>query len=201
VYVRDHNNPPAASWTEGELVVAVGAASMGLGILARKRVRLRASRAPAHQSNAGAAGEGHGEVVAVNHGDVVVILGAADAELGQRRRWLPGDGAVEGAGAVAGVAVAASAAEGTARASPEPAGGACRHIDSPCLSWVQLRASADRDGGGPHRVVAVVFDGEGGGAGTGGEGCEEEEENQGHGSGRHGCSSQLCAAAIFSSGG
>jgi len=130
------HHPPAVSWTDGELVVAVAAAPRGLGIVVRKPVRLRAGGARAHQASAGAAGEGHGQVVAVNHGDVVEILGTADAELGQRRGWLPGHGAVEGAGAVAGVAVAASSHEGTAGAAPEPAGGAGENIDGPRLSWL-----------------------------------------------------------------
>ena len=175
---------------------------MGPAIIAHKQARCRAGWARAHQTNACAAGEGHGQVVAVNHRHVVEVSGAGaatDAELSQRRGWLPGDGAVEGASAVAGITVAASATEGTVGAPPEPAGGASGHLDGPRPSWVQLRASADRDGCRPHRVAAVVFDGEGGRTSTGSEGCEDEEENRGHGSGRHGCSSQLFAAAIFSS--
>jgi len=109
---------------------------MGPAIIAHKLARCRAGWARAHQTNACAAGEGHGQVVAVNHGDVVEILGTADAELGQRRGWLPGHGAVEGASAVAGVAVAASSHEGTAGAAPEPAGGAGENIDGPRLSWL-----------------------------------------------------------------
>ena len=71
--------PQSSSWTEGELVVAVAAAPRGLGIVVRKPVRLRAGGARAHQASAGAAGEGHGQVVAINHGDVLEILGTADA--------------------------------------------------------------------------------------------------------------------------
>lgn len=133
---RDHHPLAASSRTEGELVVAVAAAPRGLGTVVRKPVRVGAGGARAHQTSTGAAGEGHRQVVAVNHGDVVEILGATDAELGQRRGWLPGDGAVEGASAVAGVTVAtASTVEGTAGAAPEPAGGAGGHIDGPRLSW------------------------------------------------------------------
>ena len=133
------HHPPAVSWTDGELVVAVAAAPRGLGIIVRKPVRLRAGEARARQTSAGAAGEGHGQVVAVNHRHVVEVSGAGaatDAELSQRRGWLPGDGAVEGASAVAGVAVAASSHEGTAGAAPEPAGGAGENIDGPRLSWL-----------------------------------------------------------------
>ena len=72
--------PQSSSWTEGELVVAVAAAPRGLGIIVvRKPVRLRAGEARARQTSAGAAGEGHGQVVAINHGDVLEILGTADA--------------------------------------------------------------------------------------------------------------------------
>ena len=73
------HHPPAVSWTDGELVVAVAAAPRGLGIIVRKPVRLRAGEARARQTSAGAAGEGHGQVVAINHGDVLEILGTADA--------------------------------------------------------------------------------------------------------------------------
>jgi hypothetical protein len=73
--------PQSSSWTEGELVVAVAAAPRGLGIVAWKQVGLWASGVRAHQTGTGAAGEGHGQVVAVNHRDVVEILGTTDAEL------------------------------------------------------------------------------------------------------------------------
>lgn len=169
-----HPRVADTSWTEGELVVAVAAAPTGLGIVVRKQVRGRAGGTRAHQTNAGAAGEGHGQVVTVDHRDVVEILGAADAELGQRRGRLPGDGAIEGASAVTGIAVAAASttAEGAACAAPEPAGCAGGHGDGPRLSWVQPLASAGRDDCWPHRVVTVVFDGEGGRAGIGGQGSE-----------------------------
>lgn len=85
---RDHHPLAASSRTEGELVVAVAAAPRGLGTVVRKPVRVGAGGARAHETSTGAAGEGHRQVVAVNHGDVIEILGAADAELGQRRGWL-----------------------------------------------------------------------------------------------------------------
>jgi len=114
---------------------------MDPAIIARKQASGRAGGARAHQTNAGAAGEGHGQVVALNHRHVVEVLvaagaAAAEAELGQRRGWLAGDGAVEGTSAVAGAAVAVSADEGAVSAAPEPAGGAGGHVDGPRLSWV-----------------------------------------------------------------
>jgi hypothetical protein len=71
----------------------------------------------------------------------------------------------------------ASTVEGTAGAAPEPAGCAGGHVDCPRLSWVQLRASTDRDGCWPHCGTAVVSNSEGGRAGTGSKGSQEEEED------------------------
>jgi hypothetical protein len=55
---------PHLSWAECDLVVAVAAASMGLGVIVREQVRVGAAGAPAHQADAGAAGECYGHVVA-----------------------------------------------------------------------------------------------------------------------------------------
>ena len=161
---------------------------MGLGIIGRILVRVGAARVRAHQPNAGAAGEGHWLVVAINNRDVVVILrvaSATDGVLGQRCRRLSGERAGESTSAVAAVAVAASTVEGTAGAAPEPAAGAGRHVDGPCLAWVQLRAPADRDACRPHCVTTIVLYGEGGCACTGSEGGEEEEDRGHASSGRH----------------
>jgi len=40
---------------------------MGLGAIVGEEVGVGAARAPAHQADAGAAGEGHAQVIAVNH--------------------------------------------------------------------------------------------------------------------------------------
>jgi hypothetical protein len=133
---------------------------MGPATIVRKQARGRAGGVRAHQTNACAAGESHGQVVAVNHRNIIEVSGAgaaADGELGQRRGWLSRNGAVESSSSVSGVAVAASAAEGTAGTAPEPAGGASGHVDGPRLSWVQLRASADRDGCRPHHGNCSCF--------------------------------------------
>jgi len=167
---------------------------MGLRVISRVEVRVRAARATAVQIHAGAAGEVHGQVVAVDHRDVIVIVGAvgvADGELGQRQWRLPGQGAGEGTAAVAGGAVpTAAAVEGAAGAAPDPSGlGAGGHVDGPRLPRVQLRAAADRGCRWPHRVGAVVLDGEGGCTGATDHGGEEEEDPRGR-RGRHGyCSS------------
>ncbi|CAL4897492.1 unnamed protein product [Urochloa decumbens] len=176
----------ASSWAECDLVVAVAAASMGLGVITRKQVCVGATGAPAHQANAGAAGEGHANVIAIDHGDVVEVLVAAAAygELGQRHRRLPGERAGECAGAVAGRAPPAVAVEGAPRAAPHPAGArAGRHAEGPCSAGVELRAPADWGGRRPHGESAVVSYREGGRVGTGcSKGSEEQEEDRGRGS-------------------
>nr|TKW29775.1 hypothetical protein SEVIR_3G417800v2 [Setaria viridis] len=159
------------SWAEGDLVVAVPGAGMELLVVLREEVGLGAPGARAHDAVAGAAGEGHGEVVAVDHRDVVEVLGAAEGELGQRHGRLPGEGAGERAAAVAGRAPPAVAVEGAPRAAPDPAGaGAGGHAEGPRLARVELPAAADGGGRWPHRGAAVVGDGEGG---------EEKEEDRG----------------------
>lgn len=141
-------------------------------------VRVGAPGVPAAKGNAAAAGEVHGHVEAVDHRDVVEVHDAAERELGQRRRRLPGDTAGESAGAVAGLA--APAVEVATGAAPYPAGaGAGGHVEGPRLPRVQLHAAADRDGRRPHREGTSVRDGEGGRAGTGDEGDEEEEHRRG----------------------
>jgi len=40
---------------------------MGLGVIVGEEVGVGAAGAPAHQADAGAAGEGHGQVIAVDH--------------------------------------------------------------------------------------------------------------------------------------
>jgi hypothetical protein len=187
--------PPAAgrlarSRAEGHLVVAVATAPMVLGVIAGIEVGVGAARGAAVQVLAVAAGEVHGQVVPVDHGDVVVVVGpaAADGELGQRQGRLPGQGARERAAAVARrAAAAAGAVEGAAGAAPDPAGlGASGHLEGPRLARVELPAAAHGGGRRPHCVAAVVFDGEGCRAGAGGEGREEEQEDRGGGGrGRH----------------
>ena len=121
----------SSSRAEGDLVVAVAAAGMGLPV-GRIVVCVRAARVPAHQPDAGAAGEGHADVEAVDDRDVVEVLAAADRELGQRQWRLAGEGAGERAAAVARLAAPAVAVEGAARAAPDAAGaGAGRHVDRP----------------------------------------------------------------------
>lgn len=170
--------PLPPSWAEGDLVVAVAVARMGLGVISRVQVGVAAAGAPALQADARAAGEVHGQVVAVDYRDVVVVVAVAadDGELGQRRGRLPGEGAGVGTPAVAAVAVAPPAIEGAAGAAPDPAAGAGRRVECPRPPRVELRAAAHRDGRRPHREPAVVPDGEGCGAGACGEGSDDEEE-------------------------
>jgi len=175
---------PHLSRAEGDLVVAVGGAGVGLPVRGLV-VRVGAAGVPAHQAHAGAAGEGHADVEAVDHRDVVRVHGAADGELGQRHRRLPGEGAGEGAAAVAGRAPPPPAAEGAPRAAPHPAGlGAGGHGDGPGPTRVELRAPAHGGRRRPHREAAPVGDGEGGRATAGHEGGEEEEDDD-RGAGSH----------------
>jgi len=101
----------SSSWAEGDLVVAVAAAGMGLGVVVGKEVGVGAAGAATVEGHAGAAGESHGEVVAVDNRDVVEVLAAADGELGQRHGRLPGQRARERAAAVARLAAPAAAVE------------------------------------------------------------------------------------------
>jgi hypothetical protein len=175
------------SRAEGDLVVAVAATGMGLHVVGVV-VRVGASRVRAHQPHAGAAGEGHGEVVAIDDRDVVEVLAAADGELGQRQRRLPRQRAGQRAAAVARLAAPAVAVEGAAGAAPHAAGaGAGRHVDGPRPARVQLRAPAHRGGRGPHGEPAVVGDGEGGGVGAHASqgGGQEQQEDRGRGGGGH----------------
>jgi hypothetical protein len=182
----------AISRAEGDLVVAVAAAGMGLGVVAGKQVGVGAAGPAAVEGHAGAAREEHGQVVAVDHRDVVEVLAAAaaDGELGQRHGRLPRERAGECAAAVARLAAPAAAVEGAPRAPPHPAGlGPRRHVHGPRLPGVKLRAAAHRGGRRPHRRAAVVGDGECGRPRTGGhQGRDEEQEGRGSSSpGRHGC--------------
>ena len=177
------------SRAERHLIVAVATAAMGLRVVIRVEVCVGAARATAMQVHAGAAREVHGQVVAVDHRDVVVVVGTvgvADGELGQRQGRLPRQGAGEGPATVARLAVpTAAAVEGAAGAAPDPAGlGARGHVDGPRLPRVQLRATAHRGRRWPHCVGAVVLDGEGGRAGATDHGNEEEKDRRG-GPGRH----------------
>lgn len=176
-----------ASWAEGDLVVAIAPAGVCghvVGVLVG--LRRRAAGIPALERVAGAAREVHGKVEAVDHRDVVEVLAAADAELGQRRWWPPGEGAGQLAAAVAGLAAPATAVEGAPGAGPYPAGlGARRHVDARRLPRAQREAPTHRDARRPNCEAAVVLDVEGGRAGTGGENGEEEEEHRGRG--RHCC--------------
>ena len=95
------------------------------------------------------------------------------------RGGLPGEGAGERAGAVAGRAPPAVAVEGATRATPHPAGaGAGRHAEGPRPARVELRAAADGGGRWPHREAAVVSHGEGGRVGAGCKGGDEKEEDR-----------------------
>ena len=175
-----------ASWAEGDLVVVVATAGVCgdvVGVLVG--LRRRAAGIPAPERVAVAAGEVHGEVVAVDHRDVVEVLGAADGVLSQRRRWPPGDAAGQPATAVAGLAAPATAVEVAPGAGPYPAGGACRHVDAGPLASAERETPTHRDACRPYREAAVVVDVEGGRTGTGGENREEEEEHRG--GGRHCC--------------
>jgi hypothetical protein len=104
------------------------------------------------RAGARAAGDGHGQVVVINHRDEVKVHAAtgdadADVELGQRPRRLPGGGARERASAVNAVVVPASAVEGASRAAPDLAAAiAARHVEWPRLVLVELRAAAYQDG-------------------------------------------------------
>jgi hypothetical protein len=169
------------SRAEDDLVVAIAVARTGLRVVGLV-VRVGAAGVPAPEGGAGAAREVHGQVVPVDHRDVVVVVvaAAADGELGQRRRGLPGQAAGVGASAVARRAAAPAAAEGAAGAAPDPASaGPGLHVDSPRRARVQLRAAADRDACWPHREPAVVSYRERGGAGACGEASEQEEEDGG----------------------
>jgi hypothetical protein len=153
----------AISRAEGDLVVAVAAAGMGLGVVAGKQVGVGAAGPAAVEGHAGAAREEHGQVVAVDHRDVVEVLAAAaaDGELGQRHGRLPRERAGECAAAVACLAAPPAAVEGAPRAPPHPAGlGPRRHVHGSRLPGVKLRAAAHRGGRRPHRRAAVVGDGE-----------------------------------------
>jgi len=176
-----------ASRAEGDLVVAVTATCMGLHVV-RLVVRIGAARVPAHQPHAGAAGEGHADVEAVDDRDVIGVLAATDRELGQRHGRLPGQGAGERAAAVARLAAPAVAVEGAARAAPHAAGaGAGGDEQAPRLPRVQPPAPAHWGGCWPHREAAVVPDGEGGGARAGHRGGgKDQQEDRGRG-GRHWC--------------
>ena len=87
---------------------------MGLGVVVGKEVGVGAAGAATVEGHAGAAGESHGEVVAVDHRDVVEVLAAAERELGQRHGRLPGEREGERASAVARLAAPAVAIEGAA---------------------------------------------------------------------------------------
>lgn len=157
------------SWAEGDLIVAVAVARIGLTVVGLV-VRVGAAGVPAAQRHATAAAEIHGHVVAVDHRDVVVVVGAAaaDGELGQRRRRPAREAAGERAAAIAGLAAPAAAVEGAARAAPHPAG-ACAggHAECPRLVRVEPHAAAHGDGRRPHGVAASVGDSEGGRVGAG----------------------------------
>ena len=149
---------------------------MGLGVVVGKEVGVGAAGAATVEGHAGAAGESHGEVVAVDHRDVVEVLAAADGELGQRHGRLPGQRARERAAAVARLAAPAAAVEGASRAAPHPAGlGPRRHVHGPRLPRVQLRAAAHGRGRRPHRRAAVVGDRECGRSCAGRKGSEQEQ--------------------------
>lgn len=171
----------ASSGAEGHLVVAIAVARKGLGIVGLV-VRVGAAGVPAPQGGAGAAREVHGQVVPVDHRDIVVVMvaAAADGELRQRRRGLPGEVARVGAPAVARGAAAPAAAERAAGAAPDPAAaGPGRHVDRPRPPGVELRAADDRDTCWPHCESAVISYGEGRGAAACCEASEQEEEDGG----------------------
>uniref|UniRef100_A0ACD6A627 Uncharacterized protein n=1 Tax=Avena sativa TaxID=4498 RepID=A0ACD6A627_AVESA len=168
----------------------VVAPSSGLELVrALRRDHLRAPR-PALGAPGAAAGrqEVHGHVEAVDEGDVeeVEVVELVEPELGQRVGRLPVLRALQLAAAVARLAPpVAAAVEVAARARPHaPACRAGRHVDVPCLPRVELPAPADRHGRRPHRVLALVGDGEGRRVG----GSDEQEEEHGqHGRGGEGC--------------
>jgi len=143
-------------------------------------VRVGAARVPAHQPHAGAAGEGHADVEAVDDRDVIEVLVATDRELGQCHGRLPEQGAGERATIVARLAAPAVVVEGAARAAPHAArAGAGGDVDGPRPALVQLRAPAHGRRRRPHREPAVVLDGEGRRAGAGCEGGDQEQEDRG----------------------
>ena len=199
-----------SSWgrAEDDLVVAVALAGAVLG-LAGEVVAVGAARFPATDNGvgvaAGAAGEVHGSIEAVDDGDGVsvrhaVVVGGPEDELSQRRRRLPGEVTAQGAAAVprAAGAEAGVGVEGAAGAGPDPSGGAARgrrHPEGPRLAGREHRAAAaaaGRDCGGVHRVEAPVVDVEGGLTGTaGGEGHEQDDDDQ-----RDGSRSTHCAAEL-----
>ena len=174
-------------WAEDDLVVAVAAAGVCLGVVFGEEVSIGAAAVPAGDRHAGAAGEAHGQVVAVDHRQVVEVLAAADGELRQRQRRLPGERARQRAAAVAGGAAAtAGAVEAAARAAPHPAG-ACPggHVDGPRITRAQLPAAAHRRRRRPHRERAPVGDGEGRRVGAaGGEGRHQDDDEDSGRSGR-----------------
>lgn len=151
-------------WAEGHLVVAIGTARLFLHLFCVAVEPEAPVRATAHQaSDASAAGDGHADVEAADHGDVVdvPVHGAAptNGELGQSR--LVGEGA--------NAAILAPYAK---------VRGASRHAESPRLAWVELRrAHADMGDHWTHLLeVAVVGDGEGGSVGAAREGSSEQQQ-------------------------
>ena len=172
------------SWAEDDSVVAVAVAGAQLGVVGGVLVRVRAAPLPARQRHAGAAGEAHGDVVPVDHRQVVevpVAAGRPQRELRQRQRRLPGQPARQRAAAVAGGApAAAGAVEAAPGPAPHPAGaGPGGHVDGPRLPRAQLRAAAHRRRRRPHRERAPVGDGEGRRVGAaGGEGRHQDHDDE-----------------------
>ena len=166
------------------MVVAVGVAVAQLGVVG-------AAAVPARQRLAGAAGEAQPHVEPVDHRHVVEIQllaaagGARQRELRQRQRLLAVEAARQRAGAVAVVAAAgAGAVEAAAGPAPHPAGAGPRgHVDGPRVPRVQLHAAAHRRRRRPHRVRALVGDGEDGRVRSPG-GDQDDEEHCGTISGR-----------------
>ena len=121
-------------------------------------------------------GEVHGDVEAINEGDIVEVevLELAKGVLSERVGWGAVGGALEDTAAVAGLTAAlAVGVKAAACASPDAtAGGAGRGGDGPGLAGVELLASTG-DAGSPDGVGALVDDVEGGGVSN--EGEEEEE--------------------------
>jgi hypothetical protein len=70
------------SWAEDDAKAPVTAASFGL-VVVGLLVRVGAARVLALQRHTGAAGEAHGEVEAVDYGDVVEVRVATECELRQ----------------------------------------------------------------------------------------------------------------------
>ena len=129
----------------------------------------------------GCGGEVHGDVEAVDEGDVVEVevVKLGEGVLGEGVGRGAVGRALEYAAAVAGpTATLAIGVEVAACACPDAAtSGASRGGDSPGLAGVELLASAG-DCGSPDGVGALVYDVEVGGMGE--EGEEEEKEQARH---------------------